>query len=299
MHGIACAGCAAALAIAVTLFPVGPQDILTLDPRIMTFVVLVVGIAVLARSRFSSGGGKRLSRECEIVEAFPVVDAAIQHSLAQQGSTLLQASDSQEMREEVRASPRSASLEKREEVRASPRSASLERRKEVRASPRSASPMPRSRRTSGAIQDTSPGDALASAHIGSGGTPPGDLGGEVGGEDFFASVWKVVEGRACRDHQVSLILRAPTPLRVAHEVAEESAAEEDDGVSPQELALLAVLNLATFDDLRDLKGIGPKSAEKIMAYRTQTNQELQRLDDLVTKVGLRRLVVNRLVQSMG
>lgn len=68
--------------------------------------------------------------------------------------------------------------------------------------------------------------------------------------------------------------------------------------SPQELMALALINHGSLEDLRGLKGIGPKSASAIIEYRS-SGSEIERLDDLVTKVGLRQNVIRQVLQALN
>lgn len=115
-----------------------------------------------------------------------------------------------------------------------------------------------------------------------------------GGEDFFSNLWQAVEGIAdVHSPWLSRIARTPTPVRA---ICPESDSEPENDVPPMELALVAVLNLANLEDIRDIKGIGAKSAAQIIAYRDKGNQ-FERLDELVTKAGLRRTLVNTLIKN--
>lgn len=64
---------------------------------------------------------------------------------------------------------------------------------------------------------------------------------------------------------------------------------------PAELLLVALINFATLEELKELKGVGPKSAESILAYRA-TGAQFTCLDDL-TKAGLPKAVKMRLLRA--
>jgi len=86
-------------------------------------------------------------------------------------------------------------------------------------------------------------------------------------------------------------------------VAAESSSDESDSfpdepvldLPPQELALVALINFATYDELTELKGVGPKSATSILSYRA-TGAQFTCLDDL-TKAGLAKTVKIRLLRE--
>lgn len=63
---------------------------------------------------------------------------------------------------------------------------------------------------------------------------------------------------------------------------------------PQELALVALINFATYEDLKELSGVGPKSATSILDYRAKGAQ-FTCLDDL-TKAGLPKTTKMKLLR---
>lgn len=69
--------------------------------------------------------------------------------------------------------------------------------------------------------------------------------------------------------------------------------------TPEELALMAIINGGTFEDLKTLKGLGNKSATAIIQYRKQNGVALERADDLVKHVGLTRGTISKLIASFG
>lgn len=94
---------------------------------------------------------------------------------------------------------------------------------------------------------------------------------------------------------------APLPGPIAIEAdssSDESFPEEVNELNlpPQELALVALINFATLDELKELKGIGAKSAVSIMSYRSKGGAPFACLDDL-TKAGLAKTVKGRLLKA--
>lgn len=94
---------------------------------------------------------------------------------------------------------------------------------------------------------------------------------------------------------------APLPGPIAVEAdssSDESFSEEVNELNlpPQELALVALINFATLDELKELKGIGAKSAVSIMSYRSKGGAQFACLDDL-TKAGLAKTVKGRLLKA--
>lgn len=84
----------------------------------------------------------------------------------------------------------------------------------------------------------------------------------------------------------------PAPAAVAEDSSDEDSF--DDGpvnpkdLPPQELALVALINFATYEELIDLKGIGAKVAKSLLAYRA-TGAQFTCLDDFA-KAGLAKTV---------
>jgi len=111
-------------------------------------------------------------------------------------------------------------------------------------------------------------------------------------EEFFAKLWGQVEADV-REAEI-VLPKSSEPL--AHEEEEEEEAPKGD---PMELALLAMINLASVDDLKAVKGIGPKSAAVIVAYRDSTGQPFEKLDDLVTKAGVPRRTIAKILGAFG
>jgi len=98
----------------------------------------------------------------------------------------------------------------------------------------------------------------------------------------------------------------PRPVAVAPAAAAaaaESSSDESDSfpdepvldLPPQELALVALINFATYDELTELNGVGPKSATSILDYRA-TGAQFTCLDDL-TKAGLSKTVKIKLLRD--
>lgn len=104
------------------------------------------------------------------------------------------------------------------------------------------------------------------------------------------------------------VVRASSPTAVVEQAAEIAPrAPEVPAVpapadiappGPQELMALALINHGSLEDLRGLKGIGPKSAAAIVEYRSSC-VEIERLDDLVTKVGLKRNMIRHILQALN
>merc|ERR1719210_2192206 len=69
--------------------------------------------------------------------------------------------------------------------------------------------------------------------------------------------------------------------------------------SPGELALMAIINDGTFEDLKALKGLGTKSATAIIKYRKKHGVSFERADDLVKQVGITKGTINKLLASLG
>jgi len=112
----------------------------------------------------------------------------------------------------------------------------------------------------------------------------------------------------CRLRQRRSRTESPEPRPVAavaaaSAAAAESSSDESDSfpdepvldLPPQELALVALINFATYDELTELKGVGPKSAKSILGYRA-TGAQFTCLDDL-TKAGLAKTVKIRLLRD--
>lgn len=131
-------------------------------------------------------------------------------------------------------------------------------------------------------------------------------------EDFFARLWHDVEGPPClrneaRPSRSRSRADSPASRRCAREADSLAPAshrctvdddEEEDDVPVAELSMLAVLNHATsLEDLRILRGIGPKSAAAIMEHRKKGGRPLKRVEELVTVVGLRRPQVRQLLAA--
>merc|ERR1711977_511238 len=69
-------------------------------------------------------------------------------------------------------------------------------------------------------------------------------------------------------------------------MAKENASGAGEGNVASEQDVLIRLNSATPDELRLMPGLGDKSINKIMDYRTKAG-DLESVDDLVGKVGIR------------
>lgn len=141
-------------------------------------------------------------------------------------------------------------------------------------------------------------------------------------ESLFTDVWEQVEV-ACRtpspNSSCSKKRRSntPTPLRTPGRTlgtqaefsisaaasplqaptTQEEEAEVVTDLSPQELAILELLNNFSADDLLLVKGLGPKSAKAIVAWR-QHGRHFERIEDLVTKVGLARSIANKVMNAI-
>lgn len=118
---------------------------------------------------------------------------------------------------------------------------------------------------------------------------------------LFKDIWSAVEEK--KD-----VLPSPSPLRrrrvdsPVERLSPSSSSDSDfpeeevrSDLSPQELALVALINFGEHTDLKELKGIGAKSADAILAYRAKGLQ-FTCLDDLV-KAGLNKTVKQRLLNT--
>jgi len=97
-----------------------------------------------------------------------------------------------------------------------------------------------------------------------------------------------------------LVAPLPGPTAIDAESSDESDSFPEEvnelNLPPQELALVALINFATLEELKELKGIGAKSAVSIMSYRSKGGAQFACLDDL-TKAGLPKTVKARLLKA--
>jgi len=82
--------------------------------------------------------------------------------------------------------------------------------------------------------------------------------------------------------------------RVSRVPIEEPDSPPTPEGSPEELAVLELINAGSADDLLMLKGVGKTLAKKVVAHRDK-NGPLTSIDDLVNKVGVRRHVVKQML----
>lgn len=70
-------------------------------------------------------------------------------------------------------------------------------------------------------------------------------------------------------------------------------------VSAAELALMAVINDGTLEDLMALKGLGIKSATAIIKYRKKHGVSFERADDVVKQVGITKMTLGNVLAALG
>lgn len=104
---------------------------------------------------------------------------------------------------------------------------------------------------------------------------------------------KAVAAKPAGEAAAGRVALAPTPARRQSRAASPAPSA---AAPPAELAVLALLNHGSHQDLVELKGVGDKTARAIIRYR-ENNGEIHRLEDLVRAGTMLRMSVQTLLRS--